>query len=69
MTGSNHSKDMLMSDSIDTAACSFQNRQARSPPGSLNTSAQDVNHVSLLGDQRELSEQEERKIGAAEVKR
>lgn len=52
MTGTYHSIDMVMSDSIDTAACGFQNAQARGPPGSLNKSAQDVNHVTSLLDQR-----------------
>lgn len=52
MTGSHHSIDMVMSDSIDTVACSFLNVQARGPPGSLNKSARGVNHVALLRDQR-----------------
>lgn len=43
---------MLMSDSIDTAACSFLNVQAPGPPGSLNKSAPSVNHVALLRDQK-----------------
>ncbi len=48
MTGSHHSIDMVMSDSIDTSACSFLNVQARGPPGSLNKSARVVNHVASL---------------------
>ena len=61
MTGSHHSIDMVMSDSIDTVACSSLNVQAKDPPGSLNKSAQGVNHVALLGDQksREGGEREE----------
>lgn len=52
MTGSHHSIDMVMSDSIDTPACSSPNIQARGPPGSLNKSARGVNHFALLHDQR-----------------
>lgn len=44
---------MVMSDSIDTAACSSPNTLPRGPPGSLNKSARCVNHVALLRDQRE----------------
>lgn len=57
MTGSHHSIDMVMSDSMDTVACSFLNVQARGPPGSLNKSSSGVNHVCLSG-QRE-NEREE----------
>lgn len=59
MTGSHHGIDMVISDGIDTAACSFLNVQARGPPGSLNKSARGVNHVALLRDQREGERQEE----------
>lgn len=59
MTGSHHSIDMVMSDSIDTPACSFLNIQARGPPGSLNKSARCVNHLALLHDQREGEREEE----------
>lgn len=52
MTGWHHSIDMVMSDSLDTAACSFLNTQARGPPGSVNKSARGVNHVALLHNQR-----------------
>lgn len=60
MAGSHHSIDMVMSDSIDTVACSFLNAQERGPPGSLNKSAQGVNHVALLHDQREREREKER---------
>lgn len=60
MTGWHHSIDMVMSDSLDTAACSFLNIQARGPPGSLNKSAQGVNHVALLHNLRERLGREEK---------
>lgn len=53
MTGSHHSIDMVMSDSIDTAPWRFLSRQARGPPESLNNSARGVNHAAPLGDQRQ----------------
>lgn len=56
MTGSHHSIDMVMSDSIDTAPWSSLSRQARGPPESLNNSAWGVNHATPLGDQRERRE-------------
>lgn len=56
MTGSHHSIDMVMSDTIDTAPWRFLRRQARSPPESLNNSAWHVNHAARLGDQRERKE-------------
>lgn len=58
MTGSHHSIDMVMSDSIDTAPWRFLGRQARGPPESLNNSARGVNHAAPLGDQRESRERE-----------
>lgn len=42
MTGSCHSIDMVMSDSIDTAPWRSLSRQARGPPESLNNSARGV---------------------------
>lgn len=69
MTGSQHSIDMVMSDSIDTAACSFLNVQARGPPGSLNKSAQGVNHVALLRDQREKRKGEDGEMQEEEKQR
>ena len=58
MTGSHHSIDMVMSDSIDTVACCSLNIQAKGPPGPLNKSAQGVNHVTLLRDQKGKKEEE-----------
>lgn len=59
MTGSHHSIDMVIRDSIDTVACSFLNVQARGPPGSLNKSARGVSHVALPLDKRKRERGEE----------
>lgn len=47
---------MVMSDSIGTDACSFQEVQARGQPGSLNKSARRVNHVAQIREKKEGSD-------------
>lgn len=50
--GSHYSIDMVISDSIDTVACSLLNEEGGESPASLNKSTHGVNHVVLVCDQK-----------------